>query len=172
MASPSDGLPCGNSSHCIATGGIDDAASGDIGPRYACTTRRRGITANRPDSRASAATPRPGQAGKEPSRPTLSRSAATTENACELSQPPLRDDVPGTGRVVGHDHARKLGARGHAELAVDAAQVVFDSSWAKEQLRGDVAVGEPVAHETSDLCLLRGERAGAVGAALAGPLAG
>src|SRR3954470_9311841 len=54
----------------------------------------------------------------------------------------------------------ELRARGDAKLAEDVAQVEVDGAWADEQLRGDVAVGQPLAREGGDLAFLGGQLGG------------
>jgi hypothetical protein len=53
--------------------------------------------------------------------------------------------------------SRELDARGDSGLAEDVAEVEVDRPRAEEQLRRDLAVGQPLGDETGDLDFLRGE---------------
>jgi hypothetical protein len=72
--------------------------------------------------------------------------------AVSTSELPRRED----GAVV-DDPAGELGARGHAELSEDLAQVVLDGARADEQLSSDIAVRLAPTDQGGDMRLLRGE---------------
>src|SRR4051794_21872303 len=76
------------------------------------------------------------------------------------------------GDLLGEDAAGELGARGHPQLAGDAAQVALDRLGAEEELRAGLAVGRPLGHEQGDLQLLRRELLGRAAVAPARVLTG
>ncbi len=64
----------------------------------------------------------------------------------------------------------ELRAGADADFPEDLAQVAIHRARADEQLRGDVTIGVPFAHQSSDLCLLRSELIGGFNSPFSGAL--
>src|ERR1700754_4518132 len=84
---------------------------------------------------------------------------------------PASHRLPGSDRAL-RNSALQLPARGDVQLAEDLAQMPFHGTWAEEQPSPDFWVGQALAGEADDLCLLRGELAIGFHGALARGLAG